>query len=141
MSKLQIPLSRMPTIHIWIKGRNGKWFEFKALISTCSEYGILSKVDAFILGYDEALVDPQTALITGDARVIPFITFTGIDYAPLIRVDEIRIGNVRARDVEFLAYDLPRESGFDVIVGQNILARCGMILNYSKGVIEIEATT
>jgi predicted aspartyl protease len=122
----------VPILFARLKGRNGKVREYEALVDSAASYCIMPKVDAYALGYGEAIQDPSTDFITRPANLMTVATFAGYLDAPLIRVDEVSLGGQVFRNVEFLAYDLPQEAGFDVVLGASLLSRAKVKLDMSS---------
>ena len=120
------------TSFVRIKGRNGKVREYEALLDSASSYCVLPKVDAYSLGYGEAIQDPSTDFITRPPNLMTVATFAGYIDAPLLRVEEVSLRGQAFKEVEFLAYDLPQELGFDVVIGASLLSQAGARLDMSS---------
>ncbi|HVP22439.1 MAG TPA: aspartyl protease family protein [Conexivisphaerales archaeon] len=113
----------VPVAFVRLRGRNGRVREYEAIVDSAATYCVLPKVDAYALGYGEAIQDPSTSYITRPGNFITLASISGYINATLIKVDEVTLMGKALREVEFLAYDLPPETGFDVILGASFLSR------------------
>jgi predicted aspartyl protease len=117
---------KYPRVFARVTGRNGRVYEYLALLSTASEYSVLPRVDAYRLGYTHVLEDPITAEITFSPHVVTFVSATGFEKGSLVVVDRVSVGESSVEGLECIAYDLPQESGVDLILGLNFLSRSGL---------------
>ena len=122
----------VPTTFVRLRGRNGKVREYEALLDSASQYCVMPKVDAYSLGYGEAIQDPTTDFITRPSNLMTVATFAGYIDAPVIKVEEASFRGAAFKEVEFLAYDLPQETGFDVVIGASLLSRARAKLDMSS---------
>lgn len=128
-------LQRLPAAFARLRGRNGAVREYRALLSTASDYSLVPKVDAYRLGYPEAA---RSDRITEPANLFRGVTYDGFWEGMLITMKEVAIGSLSVADVDFIAYDLPQVSGFDVVLGRTFLSGSGIQLDYSSGVMKIQ---
>lgn len=131
----EIGFSKFPSLFGRLTGQNGAVREYLALVDAGNEYCILPKVDAYALGY------PEVARTGTSARALnatTFVTHTGYDKAPLIKMVQVDVGRHSIRDVEFLAYDLPQVCGFDVVLGRSLLRFLSLEIDYTSGLLRIE---
>lgn len=127
-------LQRLPTVFARLRGRNGAVREYRALLSPASDYSLIPKVDAYRLGYPEAArSDPVTEPI----NLFRGVTYNGFWEGMLITMKEVAIGTLSVADVDFIAFDLPQASGFDVLLGRSLLAGSGIQVDYSAGTVKI----
>ena len=127
-------LSGLPTVFARLRGRNGAVREYRALLSPASDYSVVPKVDAYRLGYPEAARDDP---ITEPMNLFRGVTYDGFWEGMLITIKEVAIGSLSVADVDFIAYDLPQVSGFDVVLGRSFLASSGIRMDYSTGTVEV----
>ncbi len=127
----------VPTFFVRLKGRNGKAREYLALVDSAASYCVMPKVDAYALGYGEAIQDSSTDFITRPSNLMTVATFAGYVDAPLVRVDEVSLGGQTFRNVEFLAFDLPQEAGFDVVIGASLLSKAKAKLDMSSFAVSL----
>ncbi|MDG6902880.1 MAG: clan AA aspartic protease [Nitrososphaerota archaeon] len=109
--------------------------EYRALIDTGSDYCVLPRVDAFRLGYPEAANDD---LIVPAENTTSFVTHNGHGQAASIKMAKVDIGQETFENVEFLAFDLPQVTGFDVVLGGSILKFLNLRMDYSSKHLEIQ---
>ena len=127
-------LQRLPTVFARLRGRNGAVREYRALLSPASDYSLVPKVDAYRLGYPEAARgDP----VTEPANLFRGVTYNGFWEGMMISMKAVTIGSVSVADVDFIAYDLPLVSGFDVVLGRSFLGSSGIQVDYSLGALKI----
>ena len=129
-----VPFGRLPQVFARLRGRNGVVREYLALVSPGSDYSILPKVDAYRLGYPEAARDDP---ITEPPNLFRGATFDGFWEAPVVHLEEVTVGSVTSRHVDFLAYDLPQACAYDVVLGRTLLATSGMSVDYASGTVRI----
>jgi hypothetical protein len=101
-----------------LKGQNGSVREFRGLLSFSSDYCIVTKPDAYALGYTETA---HVGYIVRPPNLLTLAAPGGFVTGPLIRMAEATMGPVTVEDVEFVAFDLPQVSGVDVILGLSLL--------------------
>lgn len=129
---ISMPFRRFPTLFARLKGRNGAVREFSALLSPASDYSLVPLVDAFRLGYPEAA---RGGPVTEPQNLFRGVTFTGFWEGTLITMREVSAGGVTLPNVDFIAYDVPQVSGFDVVLGRSFLAPSGFRIDYSGGTV------
>lgn len=127
-----------PTIFVNLKGRNDIRREYLALISSSFYYSIITRVDAYLLGFAEAVSDVIADVITRPHYLTSLVGVNGFIDAPMILMDEVTIGNLTFKNLEFITYDLPPETGLDIILGKNFLEKAKARIDYRNRVIEIE---
>lgn len=109
--------------------------ECSALIDPSSEYCVLPKVDAYAMGYPEAANDDP---VSPANNTMMYTSFEGYGQSALIRVAEVSLGEMKFRDVEFLAFDLPQNARFDVVLGMSLLKSTRLAIDYPNGRLRIE---
>jgi predicted aspartyl protease len=126
---------KFPTVFVRLKGRNGTVREFNALVDVGAEYCVVPKVDAYMLGYQEAANDDP---ITPADNTLTFTSYDGYGKVALIEMDQVDLGSMSFRKVDFVAFDLPQASGFDVILGRSLLRFMKLEFDYSLGKLRME---
>lgn len=114
-----------------VKGKNGMTVELRCALSPASEQTIIGWKDALRLGYI-----PQFGARGGG---IGAITPAGIIEARQLKLDEIRIGDIGATDVDALIYELPEQAGVDLILGHSFLKHFRVTFDYRRGVVRLES--
>jgi predicted aspartyl protease len=105
-------------VFVRLKGRNGTVREFNALIDVGAEYCVIPKVDAYALGYQEAANDDP---ITPAYNTLTFTSYDGYGKVALIEMTQVSLGGMSFDKVDFVAFDLPQATCFDVVVGRSLL--------------------
>jgi len=136
MTDFVVPFQRFPLVYVRLKGRNNSVREVRALIDPASDYCILPKPDAFRLGYPEAAHDDP---ITMPPNLITVASSAGYSQGMLIKMQELELGDIKLRDVDFLAYDVSQSVCFDAVLGRTFFsaAECDLELNYSSKKLKI----
>lgn len=129
-------IQRLPTLFARLQGRNDAVREYMALISPAADYSIIPKVDAYRLGYPEAARDE---MVTEPPNLFRGVTYDGFWEGTLISMKEVAIGKLTVANVDFIAYDLPQVSGFDVVLGRSLLASSGIQVDYGSGTVKLAA--
>jgi predicted aspartyl protease len=109
--------------------------EYKALIDPGSDYCVLPRVDAFRLGYAEAAEDLRT--VRPDI-VTTFAAHDGYGQAISLSMTRVDVGRYSFEGIEFLAFDLPQVTGFDVVLGNSLLKFLKLRIDYPAKLIEVE---
>jgi hypothetical protein len=126
----------VPTIFTRLKGKNGRIREYRALISPSSEYCIIPQVDAHYLGSNRLMKNIVNATIYERNNLA--LTCSGYVNALLTVIDKVEIGSISIDNVEFVEYDLPQETCFDIILGQNAFRHNRITIDYKVREIIIE---
>jgi predicted aspartyl protease len=66
------------------------------------------------------------------------VTSTGYAEGMMINIQEVSIGPVSFQGVEFIAFDIPQVVGYDVVLGQNLLKRLKIEIDYSARKLSIQ---
>lgn len=123
---------------VTLKGRADATREYLALLSTTAEFCVIPRVDAYMLGYVEAISDTLTEMITRPDYLTTFVTLNTFVDAPLITMNEVSIGGLAVKNIEFIAFDMPQETKVDVMLGRNFLERVKAKIDYCNKIIELE---
>ena len=129
-----VSFTRFPSVFARLSGRNRCVREYRALVDAGSDYCLIPKADAFRLGYPEAANDD---LIVRSENTTPFSTHNGYGQAASIRMAKVEIGRQSFENIEFLAFDLPQVTGFDVVLGGSLLKFLSLRIDYPSGRLEI----
>lgn len=109
--------------------------ELNALIDPCAEYCVISKVDAYLLGYSEVANDDP---IGAGKSTLTFSSYFGYAKAPTIEIAQLELGTMSFKKVDFVAFDLPQVAGFDVVLGRSFLKFTRFEIDYSTAQLRIE---
>lgn len=107
------------------------------MIDSGSEYSIVPKVDAYSLGYPEAANDDP---ITPKDNTLTFVSYDGYGKVALIQMADVTIGSLSFPRVEFIAFDVPQVTGFDVVLGRSLLQFMKVELDYGGGLMKMESS-
>lgn len=118
-----------------MRGRNGKVREFRALVAVSAEYCIIPKVDAYALGYQEAANDDP---VTPANNTLTFASYSGYGMAARISMAEVDLGPMSFKNVDFVAFDLPAPTGFDVVLGRSLLQFTRVQIDFPSAMLQIE---
>jgi len=130
---MELPLKTPITFFVRIKGETGVR-ELRAVLDTGSAYTLIPKKDAIQLGY-QAWYDP---LISDSGQGVKTVMGSIIIAAPFIILQEVSVGELTAKNVEAVAWDMPRPSGADVLLGLSFLKNFTITIDYKKGILRIE---
>lgn len=120
------------TFFVRIKGPHGAR-ELRAILDTGCALCSLPTTDARELGY-QAFFDP----VSDKGEGLYTLTHTGIVEAGPLVLEELTVGDLAARNVAAVAWNLPRLGGIDVILGLSFLNRFKTIVDYNTGYLVIE---
>ncbi|NHV96749.1 MAG: hypothetical protein HA494_03040 [Thaumarchaeota archaeon] len=138
MTKVVIPFKDAPTLFIQIVGKNGKRRELRAIIDPAAQYVIIPKVDALQLGYEPAYKEMLVGLSEEVGYLLAY-TIAGPIEVLDIMIDEIRVGDLVVKNVMALPYDVPMETGVDVVLGHSFLSKLKtVIIDYEKKQLVLE---
>ena len=126
---------KFPTIFVRLRGRGSGVREFNALLDPGVEYCIIPKVDAYSLGYSEAANDDA---VSPANNTITFASYDGYGKAALIEMAEVEIGTMSFKNVGFLCFDIPQVTGFDVVLGRDLLQLMKLEFDYSVSQLRME---
>lgn len=127
-----------PSLFVKLKGSAEATREYLALLSTTFEYCVIPRVDAYMLGYAEAISDMLTDIVARPHYVTTLVSVNGFVDAPLITMNEVSIGGITIKNIEFIAFDMPRETGVDVVLGRNFLEKVKAKIDYYSKIVELE---
>ena len=118
-----------------LKGRNGERREFNALIDTGSKYCIIPKVDAYALGYPEAVEDDPRLNPTNALTVA---THGGFCNGALLQIEPVDVGTMTFRGIDFIAFDIPQVTRLDVVLGWSLLRHMKLEVDYPSARLRME---
>jgi len=122
-----------------VTGKNGRVRELTTAIDPNYAYCCILKMDAIDLGYGEVSARPEDYKAVRRDRT-PYVTgLRGIEMSILITLNEVRIGNLVAKDLDTVALklDLPPSFRADLILGQNFLKNFKMTIDGKGGYLTL----
>jgi hypothetical protein len=74
--------------------------------------------------------------------LITLVSSVGFSQAMLIKIQELALGPLRVKDVDFLAFDLPQAACYDSILGRTFFLASGarLELDYSTMTMKLTKT-
>lgn len=117
-----------------MKGPDSKVREYRALVDPVYEYCILPKGDAYFFGHPEVAFQHMTV---GPPNGRTLLTGGGFNRTVVFEVGSVEIGGLSFERVEFAAVDLPQEVGFEAVIGQSLLKRASVTLDWEHRVLRL----
>ena len=119
---------RLPiTLRIGVKGPKGRR-EIDAILDTGAVYMSISWDIAKDIGYDPAISERRTEIITAN----------GVIEVPLIKIDTVSIRELEAKDVDTICHNIPEISIVNGLVGLSFLKNFNIQMNFKDGRMRIE---
>jgi clan AA aspartic protease (TIGR02281 family) len=103
--------------------------EIDVILDTGAVYTVIAWDVARDIGYDPAISRRRT----------PIVTANGVIEAPLITVERIRWGELKAEAVDVVCHDIPELAGIEGLLGISFLRHFRTLIDYTTGVLEITA--
>lgn len=130
--KIRISADEPIVFFVRVKGPKGVR-EFRAIFDTGSTDCLIPLQDARALGYD-AYYDEISK--TGEAtRGVTKLVMIETDE---IVLEEVAVADLVARDVKALAYDMPKSTGIEAVLGTSFLRNFKTCINFEQGYLTIE---
>lgn len=127
MSKIKFdPSSPIIIADVVIESKTAKR-RLRMAIDSGSTHTMIPWEVAEALGYRPDIAEERTTLITA----------SGVERAPLIKVDSIRIFGKEIRNAKVVVHDLPPRSYVDGLLGLRSLKELKARIDFDKGVIEV----
>ena len=99
----------------------------KLAVDTGASLSLISVEAALAIG-----IDPMKS-----KRHIEITTASGIVFVPVTPLPSLECFGARIKNVEVICHNLPAESPVEGLLGLNFLNAAKVVLNFSRGVIEI----
>ena len=80
-----------------------------------------------VIGYDPAVVPDRQEIVTAN----------GVIEVPRPRVENMAVGDVKAREVEVICHDIPELAGVRGLLGLSFLKHFRTVMDYKEGYLEI----
>lgn len=100
----------------------------KMALDTGATYVLISWDVAEALNLEPALCEKRVDIITA----------SGVEKAPLLKVDSVKFINKTAHKVDVLIHDLPSKSYVDGLLGLSFLRNFNLHLNFREGYLKLE---
>lgn len=135
MSRVVIPFKDLPLLFVQITGKNGKKRELLATIDPAAHDVVMPKIDAFYFGYDPYADQPG---LKEELPLVPSLGIAGMVQVLEFPLVELRIGPIAVKNVTAAAYDIPYQSGVDVVLGASLLSKLKTTIDYERRQIILE---
>ena len=108
--------------------------EFLGLVAPASTFSVITKPDAFKLGFHEvAYANP----ITPSSDLLTVVGSSSMLQGAKIAL-HVLIGSFAIDGVEFIAYDLPQGACYDVVLGASLLKHFKTSVDYTAHTLTME---
>ncbi len=122
-----------------VKGPNGVVRELRAILDFNTPFCVMLSKDGVNLGYPEAALRPRDWEKSHPDRVPYIYDFRGIERSILVKLPEISLGRLTAKEVEAIVIelDLPRMLPVDLVLGRSFLTNFKLTLDWTKGYLTL----
>jgi hypothetical protein len=139
MTRIVIPFKDLPLLFVQITGQNGKKRELLAAIDPVSQDVVVPRLDLFHWGYDAYADQPgQREEVKERFPVRLGLAVGSIIEAIEWQLPEIRIGPLAVKNVKAIGYDIPHQTGVDIMLGASFLSRLKTTIDFEKRQITLE---
>ena len=97
-------------------------------LDTGATYTMVPWDIADVLGYEPGI----------SKELVPMITASGVERAPLITVKSLNVLGMTAHNIKTIIHDLPEKSYVDGLLGLSFLRRFKFCLDFREGILSIE---
>jgi clan AA aspartic protease (TIGR02281 family) len=102
--------------------------EIDTILDTGARYTTISWQVLEDIGYDPARTPKKVSIITAN----------GIIEAPLLKIKEITIGEIKVNNVEVVCLDVPELVGIEGLLGLSVLDKMKTEIDYKNKILEIQ---
>lgn len=136
---MKFPLKDPMIVFARVKGLNGKVREFSSVLDFNSPYCVIPPKHAVNTGYVEAAFRPRDWQKSHPNNVPYLIDLRGIERSILVKLSEVSIGELVAKDVGAVILELetPRMLPVDMVLGRTFLERFELTLDAKKGFLSL----
>jgi predicted aspartyl protease len=121
------PNAGLITVSTLIWGPKGDILVWLALDTGASQ-SMISWARLIMAGCDPAKVKARERIITG----------SGVEFAPVLKLKKIQSLHIEKRNFPILCHTLPPGATVDGLLGLDFLRKKRLVLDFRKGLIEIE---
>ncbi len=118
--------------------RAGNAFIVRALMNRRREALFVVDTGASYTSISTGLARELGISVDAGSPTVTVVTASGTIRVPVASVESIHLGNVEARDVQVLVFDLPSGSRVDGLLGNSFLSRFHVQLDPVQGVLVLE---
>jgi predicted aspartyl protease len=136
---ITLPLSSPALLLARFTGPNGLRRELRTLVRPGAPYCMIDREDAFRMGFLQAVMDSGPMHYELPPERIPWMaTAAGMLEAPVFTLNEVSVGDLSAKKVDTLAYDLPDVTRIDAVLGETFLSNFTVVFDYRKRQLRLE---
>ncbi len=136
---ISMPLEYPALLLAKFTGPNGLRRELRTLVRPGAPYCVIDREDAYRMGFLQAVMDPGPMHYELPPEKIPFMATTiGMLEAPIFTLSEVSVGDLTAKRVDTLAYDLPDVTRIDAVLGETFLSNFTVTFDYRKRQLRLE---
>ncbi len=118
--------------------RAGNAFIVRALMNRRREALFVVDTGASYTSISTGLARELGISVDAGSPTVTVVTASGTIRVPVASVESINLGNLEARDVQVLVFDLPSGSRVDGLLGNSFLSRFHVQLDPAQGVLVLE---
>ena len=128
------------TVFCRMKGPSGRVREVQAIIEPSFEYCLVLKNDAMQLGYPSVTFRPEDWMDTNPAEVTNLISIKGVEVGTKIKLKEVSVGSLKARDVEAVVTksEFPLTIPVGMFLGRSFLRHFRLKVDPKAGAFSLE---
>ena len=136
---MKFPLKEPMFVFARMKGPNGIVREVRSILDFNSPFCVILSKDGVTLGYPEAAMRPRDWPKSHPDKVPYLLDFRGIERTILVKLPEVSLGRLVARDVDAIVIelDLHRMLPIDLILGHSFLKNFKVTLDARKGFLSL----
>jgi len=136
---MRFPLKDPMLVYARVRGPNGKVREFGSVLDFNSPYCVIPPRHAVNLGCIEAAFRPRDWQKSHPTKVPYVVDLRGIERSILLKVPEVSIGELVAKDVGTVVLELevPRMLPFDLVLGRTFLDNFKLALDAKAGFLSL----
>lgn len=97
------------------------------ILDTGAALTVVSWADLKIIGYDPAIIEERQKIITAN----------GVIEVPALKLKQISIGDIAAKEVDVICHDIPELASIRGMLGLSFLKNFRTVIDYKKGFLEI----
>ncbi len=138
---MKFELREPMTVFAKLKGPKGAVRELRALMDFNTSFCQMFTKDALQLGFTEGVLRPRDWQRIHPTQVPYIFGFRGIERGILMKMPEISVGRLTARDVDAMVtdLDLPRLLPVELILGRSFLDNFRLTVDGPEGTISLDA--
>ena len=136
---MKVPINDPMLVSARVEGERGVVRELSSVLDFNSPYCVILVQDALDLGYPEAGNKHTDELRARPDRVAWLTSMRGIDRGIVLKLRQVSLGGLVAKDVEAVVLELehPRFIVFDFVLGRSFLKNFKLTVDMKKGYLSL----